>query len=329
MSVKEQVLAMLENNKGCYLSGADLAEQLNVSRNSVWKAVKALQEEGYQIQAVTNKGYCLNTDNDILSVQSITKYLDTQLNNLRLDVRKSVSSTNDLLRTLAQDGAAEGLVLIAEEQKSGKGRLSGRKFHSPAASGIYMSILLRPTIQATEALFITTSAAVAAAKAIETVSGRSTQIKWVNDIFCDGKKVCGILTEAAFNLEGGNLDYAVLGIGINVKRPPQGFASDIENIAGAVLEPGQNVEDIRSKLIAAILHNFWQYYKALDKHTFLPEYKQRSLVVGKQIYVLDGDNKKPARAVAVTDTCELLVEYPDGKREVLSSGEVSIKPILD
>ncbi len=191
MSAKQHVLSVLEQNKGNSVSGARLAGELSISRNAVWKAIKALQSEGYAISAVPNKGYCLSEENDILSVESITPYLADNLKELSLMVHKSVTSTNTLLKELAGEGEKEGKVLIAEEQTGGRGRL-GRKFYSPAKTGIYMSILLRPKLTVDDALFITTSAAAAVAEAIESVTGCEASIKWVNDIYCNGKKVCGI-----------------------------------------------------------------------------------------------------------------------------------------
>ncbi|MEG1501547.1 MAG: HTH domain-containing protein, partial [Clostridiales bacterium] len=147
MSVKEQVLTVFENNKGQYISGEDLAGRLSVSRSAVWKGVKALQAEGYQISAISNKGYCLSDKTDILSVQSIEKYLKHSCLPLTIEVYKSLASTNTFLKNLASQGASEGRVIIAEQQTQGKGRMN-RQFISPTGSGIYMSLLLRPKISA-------------------------------------------------------------------------------------------------------------------------------------------------------------------------------------
>ena len=161
MSVKDEVLHMLEANKGRYFSGATLAKELNVSRNSIWKAIKSLENEGYKISAATNKGYCLEQSNDILSKHSVGEFLKYPLD---IHVYDTISSTNTVLKEMAEDGAKEGTVLVASEQTLGRGRM-GRKFVSPADTGIYFSILLRPDIPASDSLFLTTSAAVAVAKA--------------------------------------------------------------------------------------------------------------------------------------------------------------------
>ena len=328
MSVKKQVLATFENNKGKYLSGAEIAEQLSVSRNAVWKAVKSLQDEGYNIEAVTNKGYCLSEDTDILSSQSIGKYLPPEFAHYQIQVHKVVDSTNNLLRQLSQEGAPEGTVVIAENQTAGKGRLS-RRFFTQTGTGTYMSILLRPKITATEALFITTSAAVAVCQAIEAVSEHQASIKWVNDIFVNQKKICGILTEASFDLESHNLEYAVLGIGINVKPPQGGFPPEVKDVATSLLTEDDANQAIRSKLVAEVLKNFWRYYIGITDKAFLREYQRRSFLTGSYVWVLEGDKQRKALVLGVTDECELQVKFDDNQSvDNLSTGEVSIKPIF-
>jgi BirA family biotin operon repressor/biotin-[acetyl-CoA-carboxylase] ligase len=226
MAIKQKILEIFELDKGRYISGEELAAKLAVSRTAVWKAVKSLQDDGYAIAAVSNKGYCLSNTTDILSAQSITKYLEEAASNFHIEMYKTVDSTNNKLKELARQGAPEGTVVIAKEQTHGKGRMN-RSFHSPAETGIYMSILLRPKFSTADAILITTAAAVAVAQAVEAVAGREAKIKWVNDVFCDGKKICGILTEASVDIESGSLEYAILGIGINVIAPQNGFLDDI------------------------------------------------------------------------------------------------------
>lgn len=327
MKIKDKTLAALENNKGNYISGAQLAEQLSVSRNSIWKAIKSLQEDGYNICAVTNKGYCLSLDTDILSSQSISKYLSKNSNIFNIAVYKTINSTNTAVKDLAIKGEKEGNVIIAEEQTEGRGRF-GRKFYSPKGTGIYMSILLRPQISASESFLITTAAAVAASEAIESVSGKDAKIKWVNDIYCDNKKVCGILTEAAFDLESGGLEYAVLGIGINVKTPKEGFPEEIRDIASEIFDNKTfDLKDVRSKLVAEVLEGFWNYYKNIEQKQFLTDYKRRSLLIGKEVFITSRNSSKKAVALDIDDKCRLKVRMEDGSIQFLSSGEVSVKKI--
>lgn len=321
MSIKDEVLKELESHKGAYISGGDLASSLGVSRNAIWKSIKFLEKKGYIIDAIPNKGYCLAIDNDILSAQSIGQFLNIDLDIL---VEKCVTSTNIVLKEKAEQGARHGTVLIAEEQTLGKGRM-GKNFYSPYGTGIYLSILLRPDIPAQEALFLTTSAAVATAKAIEDVSEKKADIKWVNDIYIENKKVCGILTEAAFNIETGKLDYAIVGIGINVCYPKEGFPLEIDKVATAVFDKDSDSINKRSLLIANLLNYFMDYYNNFNEKKYVSEYIDRSMLIGKEITIIDGQNSRDAIAVKIDNQCRLKVKFDDGTEKWLNSGEVSIK----
>jgi BirA family biotin operon repressor/biotin-[acetyl-CoA-carboxylase] ligase len=326
LELKEQVLEALEKNKGQYISGSALAEALHFSRNAVWKAVCALKAEGHGIQAVTHKGYCLTSESDIISGASIDKHLGTLADTFSIEVHKTVDSTNTAVKAHAAQGAPEGTVIVAVEQTGGKGR-RGRSFYSPAGSGIYFSILLRPSVKALDATLITTAAAVAVASSIETVTGVEAAIKWVNDVFCRGKKVCGILTEGSFDMESGGLEYAVLGIGVNIKEPEAGYPPEVSLVAGALYENGEPEAETRSRLIAEILKRFWGYYKKLSDKAFLMEYKARSFVISRDVDVISGDASRRARVLDIDDDCYLIVRFENGTVEALSTGEVSIRPL--
>lgn len=331
MNVKQQVLELLEQKKGDYISGSELAGIAGVSRNAVWKAIKSLQEEGYMIRAITNKGYCLQQENDILSVQSISKYLLPELKCLRLEVHKTIDSTNLRAKEYAAKGEPEGLIVIAEAQTAGRGRM-GRSFYSPPVSGVYISFLFRPKFTAQESLFLTTAAAVAAAETIEETSGQRAEIKWVNDVFCRGKKVCGILTEASVNVETNMLEYAVTGIGFNVREPEGGFPEEIREVAGPIFLHeedyglAENESEARSRIAAGMINHFWKYYEHLTERTFMTEYRNRSFLLGREIYTLS-DPPIYGRAVDVDEDGHLILETKDGKQHVLSSGEVSVRPL--
>ncbi|NQX47848.1 biotin--[acetyl-CoA-carboxylase] ligase [Paenibacillus tritici] len=324
MTVKQQLLALLEDSKGEYISGEDIAGRLSVTRSAVWKAIKSLQSEGYSILAVTNKGYSLSPHTDILSAGAIAKYLDAQGQKLRVEVFKTIPSTNEAVKILATGGEAEGKVILSEEQTAGRGR-KGRKFFSPPGTGIYMSILLRPKLSAAESTLLTTSAAAAVALAIERVSGKDTQIKWVNDVFMEGKKVCGILTEASMSLENGSLDYAVLGIGINVAFPADGFPDELTGVATSVYPDSSAQGDLRNRLVAEVLNRFMSYYEHLTDRLFLTEYRQRILSLGGPVLVMKDHIQRKATALDIDNDCRLKVRYEDGDEEYLSSGEVSIR----
>lgn len=328
MTVKERTSQVLEDNRGKYVSGADIASELGVTRNAVWKAVNALKKEGYNITAVTNKGYLLDENSDILSERTVRKYLGSGYA-ADITVCKKITSTNSVLKDKAEKGAPEGTVLIAAEQTAGKGRFS-RKFVSENKAGVYLSILLRPDFSAEDAVLITTAAAVAVAETVEEISGKTTEIKWVNDVNIDGKKICGILTEAVFVPDGVGLEYAVLGIGVNVFEPEAGFPEEIRDKAGAVFarDAEAAAADPRSRIAAGIIKRFFDIYRNMDG-SFLEKYKSRSVVIGKDVYLYSGAyDSSDAETVHVEDIdekCRLVVRKSDGTVETVSSGEVSLK----
>jgi BirA family transcriptional regulator, biotin operon repressor / biotin---[acetyl-CoA-carboxylase] ligase len=323
MDIKQQVLRILEENRGSTINGASLAKALNVTRSSIWKAVKALQNDGYHIKAVTNKGYTLHAGSDIISAESITPFLKGEASNFILEVHQTVTSTNTLAKERAAGGAREGTVIIAREQTKGRGRM-GRTFYSPVSSGIYFSIILRPTLNLEDSLLITTAAAVAVSEAIEAVTGVTASIKWVNDIFSNGKKVCGILTEASLSFENGGLEYAVVGIGINIET--KDFPAEIQQIAGSLYINKPENTPVSSILIANVLNNLAQRMNSLtDKH-YLEEYKKRSFLIGRDILVIKGTKTLPAKAIDIDEKARLVVEYEGNIIEALNSGEVSVRP---
>ena len=319
MSVKTEILRILIEADGEYVSGQNLGRQLFCSRNAVWKAISSLREDGYCIEAVTNRGYVLR-GGEVLSAEGIAGYLTAPLS---VEVRDCVTSTNDVLKAAAEQGAPEGTVLASVVQKKGKGRL-GRSFFSPA-SGLYVSILLRPTICADEALMITTAAAVSVAGAVEKICGKQCGIKWVNDVFLEGLKICGILTEASMDFETGGLQYAVVGIGVNIANPPEEFPEELRGIAGAVFDTLPPNRDIKNRLCAAIINNLYGYYKRLPERPFMEEYRRRSILIGKPVYVLQSGARQKATVLDIDSDARLLVRYEDGAERALSTGEVSIR----
>ena len=323
MNVKEKLIKVFENNRGSFMSGEELAQRLGCSRAAVWKAVTALRSDGYAIDAVTGKGYRLASETDVLSAAAIEKYLSAGSSWLKLDVRKKVEgSSNTLLRELAAKGAPEGTAIICGEQTGGKGR-RGRSFFSPADTGLYMSILLRPELSAENSVRITTAAAVAVAKAIDECSGGCSSIKWVNDVCLNGLKVCGILTEASLSLENGGLDYAVVGIGINAYEPEGGFPPELKGIAGAVFP--ERREDMRNRLAAAVLSGFCRCYEDLFSRQLLTLYRSKLMWQGEGIRVISGSGEYPCKLLGVNDSYALQVRLEDGSEKEVSSGEITIR----
>ena len=256
MDTKNTIITILEQNRGKPVSGAKMAKLLNVSRNAVWKAITALKSEGYSIDAVSNRGYTLAIENDMLSVAGISQHLSDKIFAEKINIYKSLESTNKTAKEFAIQGGEHGTVIIADEQTAGKGRYD-KHFYSPSKSGLYMSIILRQTnLDLTNTMNITKMAAVAVCEAIEKLTVIEPEIKPVNDIFLNGKKICGILTEAISDLESGNIEWAVVGIGINISTVD--FPGEIKNIATSIVAESSNNIDaaLRSRLAAELINFF-------------------------------------------------------------------------
>ncbi len=329
MSTKEEVLNLLHINIGSFISGQEIADKLNVSRAAVWKAIKSLGSEGLDIEAVTNKGYRLNIGADIINPSYIEDRLREKGLNLHIIYKEETGSTNadaiDLLKN-----SDKPVLVIADKQNAGRGR-KGRDFYSPKGTGLYMSLAMRDALTLMKTARVTAVAAVAVAEAIDRVvfeGEKHSLIKWVNDIYADGKKVCGILSEAMISMEDEASGLVVIGIGINVYEPAGGFPDDISTKAGYLIgkdEAGRG--NIRSDLAAAVIEEFYHYIS--DPEGSLRIYRERSNLIGDHVNVnsfVPGDSRAGSRALVtgIDDECRLLVEYEDGSTEALSSGEVSV-----
>ena len=329
MNTKQQVALLLEQSGDEYVSGSAIAERLGLTRAAVWKCICRLEADGYEIESA-KRGYRLSPESDALSVNSVRRCLGDLADVFDPEVLPEVDSTNTYLKKAAalaqhsgwQDGPGEWHTVIASAQTGGRGRL-GRSFASPAGTGLYLSVLLRPEGNAGEAVKITTAAAVAACLAIEACTDEHAEIKWVNDVFVRGRKTCGILTEASVNLESGGLDWAVMGIGFNVYEPTGGFPPELKDIAGAI-SPDRH-QNLRSRIAAEFLKEFRRICTDPDGSGYADEYRKRSFLIGKNITVISGSERTPARALDVDGECRLVVEYADGTTEALSSGEVSVR----
>lgn len=319
MELKGKLLKILSQGEAT-VSGEEIAKQLGISRNMVWKVVQGLREEGYKISAVTNRGYQLLSLGNVLTADAVRGFLPESLSGLNITVQERVASTNTMLKEAAEQGAEEGTILIAQEQTAGKGRL-GRSFYSPADTGLYLSILLRPPYPAEKALSITTAAAVAVSRAIESATGIPAQIKWVNDIYVGGKKVCGILTEASVDFESGGLHYAVLGIGINVKEPRGGFSAELKPVAGA-LYASALPDGLRARLAAEIIQEFFAIYQNKDGRDYMREYQARSFLTGLDITFVQGSCTEEGHVLGIDDAARLLVRLKNGEERCYSAGEV-------
>ena len=235
---------------------------------------------------------------------------------IRVEALERCASTNRLLKERA-DALPDWYALVAGEQTAGRGRL-GRTFYSPAGTGLYMSVLLRPALSPEDMALITPAAAVAVCEALEEQGAAGPEIKWVNDVLIGGRKVCGILTEGA-----PDAGWAVVGIGVNVTPPAGGFPPDIASIAGAAFPASR--PGLRPALAAAILRRLHGICARLPDRAFAAGYRARCHLAGRQVTVFSGGEARPALALGVDDRCRLLVRWPDGTEQALFSGEISVR----
>lgn len=316
MTLRDEILGALL--PGEELSGEALAKRLFVSRNAVWKAVVQLRQEGYRIEGGTNRGYRLVGGGEQLSAASLRAKLGTR----QIEYRETVDSTNRVARSMAESGAETGTVVVAGEQTAGRGRL-GRTFSSRAGGGLYMSLILRPRGLAVNATLLTAYTAVAVAEALEEIApGLIVGIKWVNDLFCRGRKLAGILCEGALDMENGQLSYVVVGVGVNLSReaiPPElaGIAVSVGELTGQEPDP--------AALCASIVRRLDLADGEMERKTFLAEYRRRSIVIGHEVTVCRGEERFPAEVLRIDDNAGLLVRDWSGAESVLQSGEISVR----
>lgn len=325
MSTKNQIFRLLMERRGESVSGQTIGTTLGISRAAVWKGITALRKDGYPIEAITNKGYRLSGTEDYLSGEEISALLDPSGPTLEIRVFDSLESTNKTAKEVALTDPNHGIVILANQQTAGRGRL-GRDFYSPGNVGLYMSILFRPPFDMTQSILVTTAAAVAVVRAIEKLSPVNLTIKWVNDIYLNDKKICGILTEAISDFETGRIGYVVLGIGINCFDAD--YPAALSGIAGNL---GGGFS--RNQLAAEIINQWNVLLPGMEDRTFLEEYRQRSAVLGKEILVFPAGDREAegllAQALEIDRDGGLVIRYLTGPKfgltETLSGGEVSIR----
>ena len=320
MSIRDEVLKKLLNAQEA-VSGGELARMLVVSRSAVWKAIEQLRQDGYCIEAATNRGYRLLSGPDALALPEISRWLRAGEIGSQMEIHDEIDSTNTRAKELALQGAPHGTAVLARRQSAGRGRF-GRKFYSPDDCGVYISFILRPSLPADRAVMITSMAAVAVARAMERVADVQASIKWVNDVYLGAKKACGILCEAGLDFESGQMQYVVVGVGVNVA--PMDFPEELRDIATSISnECGCSVE--RSRFCAELINEMNALYPQLEGGAFMQESRSRSNVIGRELFVLRGNERYPATAVDIDDGGSLVVRLPDGEIQVLHSGEVSLR----
>ncbi|MCC8028327.1 MAG: biotin--[acetyl-CoA-carboxylase] ligase [Lachnospiraceae bacterium] len=347
--MKEKILQLLRETDG-FLSGQEISKMFGVTRTSVWKAIRQLEEMGYEIEAVRNRGYHLCSEPDFLTNERIREYLDTAWAGHPVQVCDSVDSTNNEAKRRAESGASQGLLVISEQQTAGRGR-HGRAWDSKKGEGIFMSLLLRPDIEPAHASMLTLVMGMAVRDALEMTvrdaqgmterevperiankvpemtecESPDVQIKWPNDIICSGKKICGILTEMSAQVDC--INHIVIGVGINVHN--QEFPEEVRQTATSVyLETGTHI--CRARLAARCMCQFEGYYarflETQDLSGLMEEYNTRLVNCGRQVRVLDFKENYTGLAKGINAEGELLVETEDGLKCV-AAGEVSVRGV--
>ena len=322
--MKTKILRALEDSRGEYISGEELAESFGVSRAAVWKAVESLRKEGHRITAATNKGYMLEHASDILTARGISSHLKAGTKVSRVICLGEVDSTNNYAKKLAMNGEPHGTLVVANRQTAGRGR-RGHSFESPAGTGLYMSLILRPDCDAGKFQMITAASAVAVCLAIEELlPGPETRgnigIKWVNDVYMNGRKVCGILTEAVTGFESGEIESVITGIGVNVST--RKFSGDISQTAGAVFAGNDDTRFGRDELCARIADYVMAFAGNIGGPEIIRAYRERSILTGRDISYMNGGVKCYGHVEGVDDDGGLVVRNAEGETETLRSGEV-------
>lgn len=317
MLLRDALLRQLEQSKDKYVSGAQLAQSLGVSRNAVWKAANSLRARGHKIDSQTNRGYRLQKDSDLLSAQGITLALEGAASALQVCVLETVDSTNDEAKRRVAAGELGEMLIAASHQSAGRGR-KGRSFFSPADSGVYMSFALRPSLSLERSLCITAAASVAVAQTIQELCGADARIKWVNDVYVGGKKVCGILTEAITTFEDAAAQCIIVGIGLNVTTAV--FPKEISETAGSL-----PCAVSRNALCAGIANRLCAFAADLNDRSFISYYREYSLVLGERIYYFVKERRYEATAVGIDDDGGLIVRDDNGVQTTLRSGEITLR----
>jgi len=314
MTLRDNIIYMLEKHRGEFVSGQEIAKECGVSRSGVAKCISALKQEGFKIASVNNSGHRLEPDCMAISEYGIRAYLDEP--NVEINVFNEIDSTNSCAKRAVADYLTGDGIFVANSQTAGRGR-RGKDFYSPMGTGLYFTAVFHPNAKLSDATAITSAAAVAVAKILEQETKKSPKIKWVNDIFIDNKKVCGILTEAVSDFETNTVQAIIIGVGINLTT--EAFPQDIKDIAASAGKINRN------RLSAEIFKALKYYCYRLPCRDFMDDYRSYSLVLGKTVSF--NINGKPYTAIAesITDEGELAVVTQQGERMVLNSGEISVK----
>lgn len=302
-----------------------MAADLGISRAAIWKAIKGLQDTGYMIDGVRKKGYCLTGQSNRLSLYMIQPLLREKYKGVHIYLYDQIDSTNRAAKEIANGGAPHGTTLIADMQSAGRGRL-GRSFVSPANSGLYMSIILQKGVLSNKAINVTTMTAVAVCRAIEKLTDKRPQIKWVNDILVDGKKVCGILAEASMDVDSQRINRIVIGIGLNISTKASDFPEDLRGVAGSLYETGFSPVS-RNQFAAAIINEVLDGAAQIESGEYMEEYKKKCVTIGQRVFFEQDGIRFEGEAVSIADNGALIIWQDSGAEIPVSFGEVSVRAV--
>jgi len=322
--LKNNVLRILKSSRE-YISGEEISKEFHMTRAAIWKHIKSLREEGYNIESVPSKGYRLISSPDLLIQEEIEEYLSTDFIGRNIIHYDSIGSTNKDAKEVAST-SREGTVIIAEEQTEGRGRM-GRAWASPKAKGIWMTIVLKPKIEPMKVARLTLLGAAAVFNALGELNVKP-QIKWPNDLLLDGKKICGILTEMGAELN--MVNYVVMGIGVNVNFDEEDIPEEIKDRATSI-KIYKSVEIDRKELTANILNEFEKLYVKFcetgEMGDSIKICRENSIFLGEEVRIIRGDEVRLGKAVDIDENGQLVVEFSDNNIESIYSGEVSLRGI--
>lgn len=329
MKMKTEILKLLRETDG-YISGQQISEQFGVSRTAVWKVIRQLQEDGYQVEAVRNKGYHIVDSPDVMTREELTSLMKTRWAGRNILYYDVTDSTNQRIKQAGDEGMSHGTLAVADRQTAGRGR-RGRSWESPAGSSIYMSILLRPDIAPNKASMLTLVTALSVAEGIRKCMGSGEdipelRIKWPNDIIINGKKLVGILTEMSAQID--YINHVTVGVGINVNMTE--FPEEIADTATSLrLECGHTVK--RAPLIAAVMERLEENYEIFleteDLSGLLERYSTLLINRDRDVLIIGQKEKYQAHAIGIDNTGELIVRREDGTQEKIYAGEVSVRGV--
>lgn len=323
--MKSNIVRILKQS-GDWISGEYLCRELGVSRTAIWKHIRGLREEGYDIEARANLGYRLRSVPDVPYPGEVAAGLGTEVMGSRIEYYTDVSTTNGEAKKLARAGCPEGTVVVAESQNGGKGRM-GRFWFSPRAKGLWFSVVLRPIVDLVETPQATLVAAVAVAQAVREHTGVAAGIKWPNDLLVEGKKLCGILVE--LNAEMDRVNFMVAGIGLNVNIDSSHFSPELAETATSLkIEAGRHIP--RVPLLRAVLQSLDIWYRRWLREGFVPvldKWRELCVTLDCPVTVHTMKGSYVGHALDVDETGALLVQTSDGAVQRLVAGEVSLRKV--